>query len=690
MLAVMAGMMSCSIEKRIQKADKKAEIGEYYEAADAYKSILPKLNKKSQKALKGEVAFKQAECYRHINNTKAASAYNNAVRNGYQKKDSIVYLRHAQVLQYQSKYRDALKAYNYYLEAHPNSYEAIAGAYACQHVDEWKKEFSRYKVTLPKEFLSKRYATFSPCYIGEEGNAMMFTSNRTNIKKKDQKVSRITGVTLNQLFTTRKDAQGKWVEIELTEGLTADDLSSASEEGSESEGQDGETTTVGKKGATAEIGVCCFSADGRTMYFTYSKPVNGQDQGAKIFTSSRASGTWSEPQEVKLFSDSSVTVAHPALSHDGDTLYFVSDAPGGQGGKDIWYSLLDGSEWSFPENMGPEINSPGDEMFPTIRKDGKLYFSSNGHPGYGGLDLFCAQVDSAATAQDSTGTRHYLILNMGAPFNTNGDDFGITFEGNTSNGYFSSNRNDAKGVDKIYRFELPELIFTLEGLVQNNLGEPMSDATLRVIGDDGTNVKMQVHRDGTYRLKVNQNVNYALLATSRGYLNSTEKLSTGRQRDSHTFTQNFTLTSLTKPVTMDNVFYEFGKWNLTSESTASLDALVQLLNDNPNITIELSAHTDMVGNAAMNKTLSEKRAQAVVDYLISKGIAADRLTPVGYGKEKPVVADQALAKKYSFIPEGQVLDEAFILTLTKEQQEICNQINRRTEFKVLKTTYGLY
>lgn len=685
----MTSLASCSLEKRIAKADKQAAIGEYYDAADAYKRILPKI-KKDKKALKGEIAFKQAECYRHINHPKAAQTYAVAIRNKYQNIDPIVYLRNAQTLQYQGKYKEAAKQYNLYLEAVPDSYEAQAGAYACAHIDEWKREYSRYKIAVPKEFLNKRSSTFSPAFVGEDGSALMFTSNRTNTKKKDQKLSRVTGATLNQLFTTRKDAQGKWVEIEPTEGLSPDDLAAAASEGAgEGGGEEGENSGAEKK-ATAELGVCCFSADGRTMYFTFSKPVNGKDLGAKIYTSERASGSWSEPQEVKLFSDSSITVGHPALCHTGDTLFFASDAPGGFGGKDIWYSILEGSNWSFPENMGPEINSTGDELFPTIRPDGTLFFASNGHPGYGGLDLFKASLDSLATAEDSTGQKHYLIWNMGQPFNSNGDDFGITFEGNTENGFFSSNRGDKKGLDKIYSFTLPEMIFALEGTVQNTQGEALGDVTIRVIGDDGTNVKMQARRDGTYRLKIKQDVNYVLLATARGYLNQKQQISTFNQRDSYTFTQDFTLTSLSKPVKMDNVFYEFGKWTLTPESTNSLDGLVRLLNDNPNITIELSAHTDMVGNEKANKTLSEKRAESVVQYLISKGIAADRLTPVGYGKEKPVVADKNLNKQYPFLPIDQALTEDFILSLPKDQQDICNQINRRTEFKVLKTTYGLY
>ena len=684
LLVLTGGLSGCGIQKQIKRADKKYAIGEYYEAAQLYKKIYPRI-KRNQKPLKAEVAFKQGECYRIINHPRAVNAYKNAITYKYQQKDSIVYLRQAQVLHYMGKYNDALRGYELYLESHPDDYVAQAGRYACQQMSAWQKEPTRYKVKLANEFNVKRYSNFAPSFVGSDVDALMFTSNRVARKKKDNKNSPVTGVPVNQIYSTRKDAQGKWVEVELAEGLYE---AANGEEGAGS-GDEAEAGASKRKQGTAELGVCCFSADGHTMYFTYSKPINGMDVGAHIYTSSRASGTWAEPQELKLFKDSTITCGHPSLNYAGDTLYFASDAPNGYGGKDIWYSVLDGSNWSVPMNLGPQINTSGDEMYPTIRKDGTLYFSSNGHPGYGGLDLFKAVPDTMVM-RDSVEEQGWQLFNMGIPFNSHGDDFGITFAGDSEDGFFSSNRNQKKGQDMIYSFTLPELIFMVEGTVSDNIGETLSDASLRIVGDDGTNAKLQVRRDGTYRIRLQKDVHYVMLATSRGYLNQKQEVQTFGLRDSYTYTQNFVLTTLSKPVTMENVFYEFAKWDITKESEASLDKLVKLLNDNPNITIELSAHTDLVGNAAANKVLSEKRAGSCVNYLIKKGIEPERLTPVGYGKERPVVADKLLHDRYPFIPLEQVLDEEFILSLPKDQQEICNQINRRTEFKVLKTTYKLY
>jgi len=679
-LLVLLLLPSCGLKTKIKRADKKFAIGEYYDAGELYRQIYPRV-KNTDKPLKGRIAFNQGECYRILNSTKAVNAYQHAVSCKYQLQDSIVFLRQAQVLQYQGKYSQAAKAYDQYLEAHPDDYVANAGKYACEQVNTWKKEPSHYQIKAVKDFNAKRTTNFAPAFIGTEASAVMFTSNRqekSSDTKKTKRVSPVTGAFTCNLYTSRRDMNMKWGEISLPEGLYG---SSESENESESD------STASKTGSR-ELGVCTFTADGKTMYFTFSQPINGQDLGTKIFTSTRIGGDWGEPQEIKLFMDSSISVGHPAINATGDTLYFVSDAPDGFGGKDIWMAEAEADSWINVHNLGPQINTTGDEMFPCIRYDGILFFSSNGHPGYGGLDLFKA---IPTGEKDTNNLALWEVFNMATPFNSNGDDFGITFDGESENGLFSSNRGQKKGYDLIYSFVLPELIYALEGKITDTNGDAIVDGVLRLIGNDGTNQKLQVRKDGTFHLKLNKEVKYVMLATSRGYLNQKEQLTTEGLKDSRTFTQNFTLAPLSKPVKMDNVFYEFGKWELTPESKISLNDLVKLLNDNPNITIELSAHTDMVGDSLANKELSEKRAQSCVNYLIESGIERERLTPVGYGENKPVVADQALHKKYPYIPIEQVLNEDFIQKLESPQQrDVCNQINRRTEFKVLKTTYKLY
>ena len=661
------GLCSCSVSARIKQADKRYNIGEYYQASEMYRQVFRQIDSKD-KAMRAHVAFQQGECYRILNNAKAVNAYKNAIR--YHYPDSIVYLHYAQVLQFQGKYKEAAAQYDIYLQAHPTDYIATAGIYACSQANTWKKQPTRYKIDLAKEFNAKRSSNFSPTFIGEDADALIFTSNRQEQKsdsKKKVRTSSVTGMPSFNLYSARKNAAGKWEEIELCEGLYAE-TESEEEEGTQ------------KQTSTAELGVASLSSDGRTMYFTYSKPINGQDLGAKIYVSQRASGEWGEAQELKLFKDSSITVGHPSINASGDTLYFVSDAPGGYGGKDIYMAISNGSEWDDIRNLGPQVNTSEDELFPYVRQDGRLYFSSKGHPGYGGLDLFYA------TRQDTI----WEIFNMGTPFNTNADDFGITFAGNTENGFFSSNRGQKKGYDLIYSFLLPQLEFIVEGHVTDNNGQHLSEATLRLIGNDGTNVKTQIRRDGTYRLKLNKNTRYAMLVNARGYLNEKQTFTTEGLEDSYTYQHNFVLSPISKPVKMSNIFFLFGSWELTPDSEEGLKALVKLLNDNPNITIELAAHTDLGGQNEANQELSLRRAQTVVDYLIRNGIEQERLTAVGYGEEKPVVVDEMLHKQYPYLPKEQVLDEAFITTLTAEQQELCNSLNRRTEFRVLKTTYNLY
>ena len=646
-------VQGCSLKYRLKKTDKKFAQGEYYSAGNRYKNLYGRIPY-SDKALRARVSFNQAECFRLINNnSRAEMAYQNAIRN--KTTDTLVYLRYAQVLQRSGKYTDAARNYAIFLQKYPTHQQARNEMKACQLVADWKKTPTRYTVQKNTVFNERGSSSFSPAFIGDDEDALIFSSSRQFNKKTPMKVNTITGVPSNNLFMSRKDAVGKWEK----------------------------PSVIGSEINTVESdeGVCAFSPDGKIMYFTKARQVADAQVGAEIFYSNRAGTTWSEPKKIKIFADTTISVAHPAISTDGQTLYFVSDAKNGQGGKDIWKAKIDGAACKYIENLGPQINTPGDEMFPSIKADGTLYFASDGWSGYGGLDIF-----KATQANDTT----WLVQNMGEPINSSADDFGITFAGKAERGFFSSTRGDLKGYDAIWNFELPELAYTVEGKVTDEKGSPISEATVKMISNTGVNARVQTKKDGSYKLKLDKDIECVMLATSRGYLNQQNKVSTMGLTNSKTFTVDFKLSSISKPVKIDNIFYEFGKWDLTPASTAGLQVLVKLLKDNPNITIELSANTDFVGNNEDNKTLSEKRAKSVVDYLIKAGIAADRLTPVGNGEDKPVVVDAALAKKYSFMKENDVLNEAFIIKLSPDQQEVVNQINRRTEFRVLKTTYKLY
>ena len=650
-LAVTILLAGCGIKARIKKADTRYEIGEYSAAGDLYKGIYSALTSK-EKPLKGKIAFRQAECYRLINQGRAEQAYLNAIRNNYS--DSIVFLRYAQVLQQNGKYAEAAKYYDMYLENDSANIIALNGLTASQNAAELAKIPSKYVVKRSTDFNMRRTSSFSPAYAGTNADMIAFTSTRPADKKVVQKNSAITGLPNNDIFVSRKNATGKWEIPEAIEG----DINSINDEG-----------------------ICSFSSDGKQMFFTRSPYVADGARGTEIMMSNRAGGTWSKPQKITIFKDSTVSVAHPAISPDGQTLYFVSDSKKGLGGKDIWKGTLTNGECKYIENLGPDINTPGDEMFPSVSADGTLYFSSNGRIGFGGLDIY------KATPKKDEG---WIVENMGSPINTSSDDFGMTFEGKSQKGYFSSNRNETKGIDAIWSFEIPELAYSIEGKVTDEKGVEIPDATVRMISNTGVNARIQSKKDGTYRLKLDKDMDCVMLATARGYLNQKNAVSTQGMTESKTFKVNFKLSSISKPIQIENIFYEFGKWDLTAASESGLQVLVKMLNDNPNITIEITANTDYVGSATENMLLSQRRAKSVVDYLISKGIEAQRLTSVGNGKDKPVVVDAALAKKYAFLKENDTLTQDFILKLTPEQQETANQINRRTEFRVIKTTYKLY
>ena len=353
--------------------------------------------------------------------------------------------------------------------------------------------------------------------------------------------------------------------------------------------------------------------------------------------------------------------------------------PGGQGGYDLWRCRLLGNDAvGALENLGTTVNTPGDEMFPTFRPNGDMYFSSNGHPGLGGLDIFILK----------KGTR--TLEHPLSPLNSQGDDFGMTFEGRLNKGFFCSNRGDNRGYDHIYSFYNPEIVQTVRGWVYEQDGYELPAAQVYMVGNDGTNLKLSVRGDGSFTQEIKPGVDYVFLGTCKGFLNHQEQLHVETAKKSEEYVLQFPLANISAPVLIENIFYDFDKATLRPESQKALDELVKLLNENPNITIELSAHTDYKGSDLYNERLSQRRAESVVNYLIANGIAADRLTPKGYGEGKPKKIKRKVAEKYQFLKEGDILTENFIVQLPEEQQEQCNQLNRRTEFIVLRTTYGLF
>lgn len=633
---------------KLSVADEQMARGEYYDASKTYRKVYNKLTKREQRPQRGEVAFKMAECYRKMSmSARASAAYQNAIRYGYP--DSTAQLHLAQMLHAEGKYGAAVKAYEEFLSRCPSSKIAKTGLAGSRMAVEMKKNPTRYVVKNAKLFNSRR-ADFSPMFGGEDNDILYFAT--TNEKVMGTRRSEITGMKKSDIWMSKKNELGEWQRPEAVEGELNSEL---------------------------DEGIISFSPEGSTMYLTKARREPNANTGVEIYTSQRSDAQWSAPVKYEITADTLSSYGHPAVSPDGTYLYFTSDMPGGSGGKDLWRVNLKERAGSL-ENLGEFINTPGDEVFPYMRTDSILYFASDGHPGMGGLDIF------KATLTPSGG---WSVVNMGIPVNSSSDDFGITFD-DGERGFFSSNRNDGRGYDHIYSFELPDLQILISGWVLDKDEEPVPNAVIRIVGNDGSNQKAVARDDGSFSFPLQRGVKYVMLAGAKGYLNAKQEFTSDTAEEDAEYGVDFILASITKPVVIENIFYDFDKATLRPESKAALDEMAQMLRDNPNVTIEMASHTDRWGADEYNLDLSHRRAQSVIDYLIEAGISAERLQPQGYGESRPKTITKKLAREYPQFKEGDILVEDYIIALPEADQEVADQINRRTEFQVLSIDYQMY
>ena len=650
-------LVACSNEGvAFKKAEQSYAIGEYYAAGINYKKSYSRCAPK-EKAKRAVRAFMMGECYRHIGYTqKAMAAYTNAIR--YNIPDSTVYLHLARQQLKAGQYKQAAQNFNQFLEFEPGNELARSGLLSCELGPQWKAKPNQYKIKKETVFNSRR-SDYSPMLVGDDADQLVLSSTRKEASGED--VSGVTGLKFGDLFFSRKNEQGKWQAVNVLEG----DVNTEYDEGAP-----------------------CLSPDGKTMYFTRCSSDPDYPRFAEIWQSQRSDASWGKATKCVISRDTLTSYAHPAVSPDGEWLYFVSDAEGGEGGLDIWRTRILSSGFGGMENLGRPINTAGDEMFPSFRPNGDLYFSSDGHPGMGGLDIFIAHEDSI---------RGTIVENQQYPLNSPADDFGMTFEGVHNRGFFSSSRNDGKGWEHIFSFECPEILQTVTGWVYEKDGYELPEALVYMVGNDGTNLKLSVKGDGSFTQVLKPGVDYVLLGTCKGYLNVKNEIRVQPEdeEESHEYTLQFPLPPINVPVLIDNIFYEFDRADLTPESTEALDQLVGMMNENPNITIELSAHCDYRGNDDYNQRLSQRRAESVVRYLIQHGVAKDRLTAVGYGESRPKIITKKLAETLLAgepkveVQVNDTLTENYILRVKdKDEQEVLNALNRRTEFRVLRTTYG--
>ena len=626
---------------KLSDADEQYARGEYHAAMLTYKKIYNKLTRREERQQRGVVAFRLGECYRHLNiAANASGAYRNALRYNYPDSMALLYLAQSQHME--GKYKEAIKSYEQFLEKAPKNVLARDGLRGSQNAARIKANPTRYKVAAAKLFNSRR-ADFCPMFFDAAHDVLYFTSSTE--KSKGTAKSEVTGTKNSDIYFSKKNEKGVWQRPEAVDGELNTDF---------------------------DEGITSFSPDGTTMYLAKARREENASTSVEIFTSQRSEAKWSAPVKLEITADTLSAYGDPAVSPDGNWLYFSSDMPGGQGGKDLWRINLKERVGSL-ENLGDVINTPGDERFPYVRSDSVLYFSSNGHAGMGGLDIY------RATLTPSGG---WNVENMGWPMNSSYDDFGITF-GDGESGFFSSNRNDARGYDHIYSFVKPELKITISGYVLDRDEEPVPNAVIRIVGDDGSNQKAIGKTDGTFQFNLQRGVKYVMMAGAKGYMNGKQEFVSDMAEEDAEYAVDFILAAMTKPQVIENIFYDFDKATLRPESKTALDSMVMILKDNPQIVIEMASHTDRWGNDNYNLKLSDRRAQSVVDYLIAAGIDPSRLRPKGYGETRPKTVTKRIARLYPQFKEGDVLNEEYIEKLDKPDQDAADQINRRTEFQVI-------
>ncbi len=630
-LVILIAVCGDSIAQKNYSKDADASFGrgEYYTAIMQYKKAY---SKERNNASKAKIIFQTAECYRYINDTKQAEIwYKKAVKVRYPDPIAVLYL--AESKKANGKYDEALIEFKNYKDRVPDDPRGADGINSCELATEWMENPTQYEV-FNVVMINSTEADFSASFSKRGFKQLIFTSSRDG--STGTEVDGTTGQNFTDLWEVKQDRKGKWSEPVLL----GDNINSNDNEGAQA-----------------------LDSKYRVMYFTRCPIIKDKEVNCKILTTKKKGRGYDKPIVLDLVPDT-ITVGHPTISKDGLSLYFSSNLSGGYGGKDIWavHRKSKRAEWGEPVNLGPDLNSPGDEMFPFIHDDGILYFSSNGHVGMGGLDIFLALYKD-----DHWGN----VSNIKYPINSEGDDFSIIFEGVSNAGYFTSNRKGGKGGDDIYQFVSPDLVYTLQGVVIDfDSRKILVGAKVVLVGDDGTSEEQITDEVGSYFFQLRPNTNYDITASMPKYLGDNGQETTVGLEKSEDLVHDFELRSIKKPIELPNILYDLDKWDLRSESKVSLDKLVKTLVDNPNIIIKIMSHTDSRADHRHNDQLSQNRAQSVVDYLIEEGIEQGRLEAKGYGKHRLLITDAKIAKMK-----------------TEDEKEASHQKNRRTEFEVLRTDY---
>jgi peptidoglycan-associated lipoprotein len=646
----------------MREADHAFASQEYYNAMQDYQNVIG--NKNASKTDVARANFQIGECYKMLSKWKDAKKYYlKAISLKYPDDKARLYL--AQTEQMLSEYADAINDYTIYKGLVPSDPSAQIGIDACNDALSWMNiPDNKWKIKNEEELNSKTN-DFCPTFSDRKHSSIVFSSKRPG--QTGSNVDPISGGMYSDLFEAKKSNTGKWSTP---------------------------TTVQGNVNLpTSNDGASCITKNGTHIFFTRCDQQKKQLITCKIYYSEKKGNSWDVPVLVDFGLDAatldSFNFRHPAVSANEDVMVFSSDMNGTTGGvhSDLWMSTFDKKtkKWSKPVNMGKQINTNEREGFPYISEDGSLYFSSDGHGGMGGLDIFKAPKTSLTEWKWGTPE------NMKLPFNSPADDFGIVFDGKLKKGYLTSNREGTKGSDDIWEFHYEPCITLLSGVAMDTVNKiPVSNALVILNYADGTQESQRTGAKGTYSFNIGENETFIVSvkidsltqsAKTKKYFSPNEKqngkFTTVGLIDCHPNTKDFVINPIPDvEVIFPAVLYDLDKATLRPESKDSLDFLYQILIDNPNLVIELDAHTDCRGSADHNRDLAQRRAQACVDYLISKGISKDRLVAKGFGEDRPLK-----------LASGVVLTEKYINSQPAKDREALHQMNRRTTFRVLNTNY---
>lgn len=676
--------------KDLEKADEAFKTLKYLIAIEYYKEAFSDAKGRENKS---DILFKLGECYRLTRQwLDAEKNYEKAAKLGY--KDPIAVLHRADMLKALGEYEEALEVYQEYKKSNPTDQAGTEGIESTKIASDWENTPNLYQVSNMKD-INTKWAEFGVTYGGKprETSEIIFTSDREEATGGDE--DDWTGNEFADLFVSSSERKGgrrkrpgaEDGELDVSKQSWSVPILLDEEEIINTEHHEGGLVFDSRK---------------KKIYFTKCMKMKDQALDCGIWISEMQGTVWKAPELIIIGNDTNANVGQPCLADGDKLLYFVSTDFNSRGGRDIFVSEFDRRKkaWGTPKNLGPKVNTELNERFPFAHDGGYLYFTSDGHPGMGGWDIYRIKIGADGLPLPNAETE-----NLKAPINSSYDDFGLIFEpGNDRKGFLSSNRKGSNNnSDDIYAVFKTPVVFELQGVITSSKDGQVVPVVSVTLEGGGASIEGIADKDGYYHFdatQIQKDVAYHLTFEKEKFLSSQGDVTTvgipmsafeyipSETRFRHTLTLNIKMDPIDEPIILPNVLFDTDKAFLKPPSKKALDTVIYILKNNPRITIELRSHTDHVGNDASNDKLSRRRADSCVAYLIKNGIDRARLTAVGRGENEPRIIPKDYKDLGSdlFSP-GTELTEKYINTLSAEAGSIGKQLNRRTDMKVLRDDY---